>query len=178
MKININFGGFYDTIHDDSCESAAANYYSCYNNALDYDYGIDYTKLDEVSPTTWQEVRQQYSIQYINLLNETLETSIVFLKVSSPRSYNFTTDSIIGNIERVDILKIFKYIKDNDLKAKVYERIVECSTSRDGYASFFNYSNYFEKVNLDLLTTILLDIVIENENNDYPLYIEELQLDL
>ena len=144
IKTNINFGGFYNSIHSDILDSEI--------ECLGYE--------DEV--INFEATHKAYSKNYIKVLNNILDTDLIFKTLNSPKYYNFTTDIINVEISKKDILKLFKYVKDADLKGEVFNIIKDSSTSKDGYIAFYDYADFFKKDNLDILVECLMDIIIEN----------------
>ena len=144
IKTTVNFGGFYNSIHSDIIE----------NYIEDREYNWE--------NVNYKDTYKNYSKSYINVLNNILDTNIIFKALNSPRYYNYSTDSIIIELSKKDILKLFKYIKKEELKLKVINIIKEASTSKDGYIAFYSYKDFFKKDNLDLLVECLLDIIVEN----------------
>ena len=144
IETNINFGGFYNSIHSDIIESYIE----------DYEYN-----WEDVNYTDTYKI---YSESYIKVLNNILDTNIIFKTLNSPKFYNFTTDIINVEISKKDILKLFKYIKEEELKQEVLNHIKDISTSKSGYLALYNYKDFFKKENQDILIECLLDIILEN----------------
>ena len=144
IETNVNFGGFYDSIHSDIVDTCVAD--------MEYNW-------EEVN---YEATYNEYSKRYIKVLNNILDTNIIFKALNSPKFYNYTTDFINVELSKKDILKLFKYIKDAELKEEVFNIIKDSSTSKDGYSAFYNYADFFKKDNLDILIECLLDIIIEN----------------
>ena len=148
IETNINFGGFYNSIHSDIID--------IYIEDMEYNWeAVDY-----------KETYKIYSKNYIKVLNNILDTNLIFKALNSPKYYNFTTDIINVEISKKDILKLFKYVKDAELKEEVFNIIKDSSTSKDGYVAFYNYADFFKKDNLDILVECLLDVIIENLQDD------------
>ena len=145
IQTSINFGGFYYSIHRDILDSEI--------EGLGYDD-------DEV--INFEATHKAYCKNYIKVLNNILDTNIIFKSLNSPKYYNYTTDIINVEISKKDILKLFKYVKDEDLKQEVFNIIKDSSTSKDGYIAFYNYKDFFKKENLDILIECLFDIIVEN----------------
>jgi hypothetical protein len=125
----------------------------------------------------WEDVNYRatyeiYAKDYIKVLNNILDSNISFKSLNSPKFYNFSTDYINVEISKKDILKLFQYVRNEDLKQEVIDRIKESSTSIDGYIAFYNYEDFFKKDNLDILVECMLDVIIENLQDDI---VEELQ---
>ena len=140
----VNFGGFYNSSHSDIIES--------YIEDMEYNWeAVDYTATYKI-----------YSKSYIKVLNNILDTDIIFKALNSPKFYNYSTDIINVELSKKDILKLFKYIKEEDLKQEVFNIIKDASTSKSGYIAFYNYADFFKKENLGLLIQCLFDAIIEN----------------
>ena len=144
IKTTVNFGGFYYSIHRDILDSEI--------ECLGYE--------DEV--INFEATHKAYSKNYIKVLNNILDTDLIFKTLNSPKFYNYTTDFINVELSKKDILKLFKYVKEEDLKQEVFNIIKDSSTSKDGYVAFYNYADFFKKDNLDILIECLLDIIVEN----------------
>ena len=144
IKTNINFGGFYNSIHSDIIDT--------YIEDLEYNW----------EDVNYNDTYKIYSKSYIKALNNILDAKVIFKALNSPKFYNYSTDIINVEISKKDILKLFKYVKDADLKQEVFNIIKEASTSRDGYVAFYNYADFFKKDNLDILIECLFDIIVEN----------------
>lgn len=144
IETNINFGGFYNSTHSDIIDSEVEN--------MEYNW----------EDVNYNDTYKIYSENYIKSLNNILDTDLIFKALNSPKFYNFTTDFINVEISKKDILKLFKYIKEEELKEEVFNNIKECSTSVDGYIAFYNYKDFFKKDNLGLLVECLFDIIVEN----------------
>ncbi len=148
VQTNVNFGGFYNSIHSDIIES--------YVEDMEYDWeAVDYGATYKV-----------YSENYIKALNNILDTDLIFKALNSPKYYNYTTDFINVELSKKDILKLIKYIKEEELKQEVFNIIKEASTPRDGYAPFYKYKAFFKKDNLDILIECLIDVIIEQLQDD------------
>ena len=144
IETNVNFGGFYYSIHSDIIDN--------YVEDMEYNWeAVDYSDTYKI-----------YSENYIKVLNNILDTNIIFKALNSPKFYNYSTDIINVELSKKDILKLFKYVKDEELKQEVFNIIKEASTSVDGYVAFYNYADFFKKDNLDILIECLLDIIVEN----------------
>lgn len=154
IKTVVNFGGFYESIHSDVIDN--------YIEDLEYDFeNVNYKSTYKI-----------YAEDYIKVLNNKLDTNIIFKGLNSPKFYNYSTDYITAEISKKDILKLFQYIRSEDLKQEVFNIIKESSNSKDGYISFYNYNDYFKKDNLDILVEYMLDVIVETLQEDI---VEDLQ---
>lgn len=150
----INFGGFYNSIHNDVIDN--------YIDLMEYNW----------ENVNYKATYKNYSEDYIKVLNNKLNTDIIFKALNSPKYYNYSTDNINVEITKKDILKLFKYIKEEELKEEVINIIKESSTSKDGYIAFYSYKDFFKKDNLDILVECLLEVIVEELQDDI---VEELQ---
>ena len=97
----INFGGFYESVHNDIIADNI--------ELMEYNWeDVNYRATFEI-----------YAKDYIKVLNNILDTDITFKSLNSPRYYNYSTDSIEVEISKKDILKLFKSIKEEELKEEV-----------------------------------------------------------
>jgi hypothetical protein len=158
MLINVNFGGFYESLHDYYVEESIASYFGYYLE----DGEVDQEQMWHIGFDIWKWVKIEYSKEYVNELNYMLDTRIKFVELDSPSMYNYRTDVIIANISRKDRLAIMEYIREEGLKEQVLKHIKISSTSYDGYISFLNYEDYFKKENTNFLIEIMLDVIIKN----------------
>ena len=168
MDISINFGGFYNSHHEYIAEQAVA--YEI--GAVDPDTGeIDHDKLYEFND--WSTVFLDYAQQWLDMLNSELDTDFKFISLDSPREYNFRTDVIYARASTADCLKVFKAVKEVDIKSDVYRIIRDRTTSSDGYAAFYKYGDIFEKENLHFLIEFMLDALLDSFNESYPFIKED-----
>jgi len=168
MLVNINFGGFYESIHDYYVENAMANHFCYYLE----DGEIDQEQMWHIGSDIWRWSKIQYSKEYVNELNYMLDTSIRFVELDSPIMYNYRTDVIVANISKKDRLTIIKYIREEGLKEQLLEHIRVSSTSYDGYVSFLDYRDYFKKENRNFLIEVMLDVIIK----DSKIILEEFEV--
>lgn len=140
----VNFGGFYNSIHSDIIDTYIE----------DYEYNWE--------DVNYKATYQEYTKSYIKVLNNILDTNMSFKSFISPKYYNYSTDYIVTDISKKDILKLFKYVKEEELKQEVFDLIKKVSTSKSGYLALYNYADFFKKENLDILIECLLDIIVEN----------------
>lgn len=144
IETTVNFGGFYSSIHSDIIDNYVEDYEY---NWEDVDYNSTY---------------KDYSKSYIKALNNILDIDLIFKSLISPKFYNYSTDTINVEISKKDILKLFKYVKEEELKQEVINIIKDSSTSKSGYIAFYTYADFFKKDNLGLLVECLLDVIVEN----------------
>ena len=128
---NLNFGGFYNSEHDQLIDGMLESYF-CDENGQPQDLP------DNIN---YQNIFVEYSKQYLIALNTCLldETGndclFHFERLDSPREYNFKTDSIYCAISNQN----FKTLKKLFLAdSQCIKYINDTSRSRDGFISFYN----------------------------------------
>jgi hypothetical protein len=135
INLNINFGGFYCSIHEQLIDSMLDSYYQDDDgNTLDY-YFLD---------IPYGDIFQKYSKNYLLFLKEylyenyNLQFKPVYKQLTSPKEYNFSTDKINIDLNNLDCNKIIKHFKkDNDF----LEYLKKATKSVSGYWSFYDYDN-------------------------------------
>ncbi len=111
IKTTINFGGFYNSIHDDNIEWACESFYSDDNGNCNWDIILD--NVD------FKKLRGVYIDLYCDLfsdwLKENYKVDIKFknISLSSPREYNFETDKILCDITEIENESLIKIICSN-----------------------------------------------------------------
>lgn len=154
IETKVNFGGFYNSIHSEVIDN--------YIESCEYDF----------ENVNYKATYKAYAKDYIKVLNNKLNTNITFKNLISPKYYNYSTDFINVEISKKDILKLFQYVRNEELKQEVFNIIKKSSTSRDGYIAFYNYKDFFKKDNLGLLLECLFDVIVDNLQDSI---VEELQ---
>ena len=166
MDTVINFGGFYNSHHDDIVERAV----SYIEGAVD-DYGdIDYSKLDDVQ---WHHHQLAYCREYIDILNDELGTTILFQGIDSPKFYNFSTDTILAEVSQKDVLSLFKYIRENSLGVELRNKIQTSTTYVDGFIPFYTFQDFLKKDNRTLLFEVLITVIINHLSVDHTFVVED-----
>jgi hypothetical protein len=162
--IVVNFGGFYNSIHDELIDSMLDNYYQD-----DSGDTLDYYSLD----IPYNAIFAEYSDFYLNCFTEWLndnhgiDISLSYESLSSPREYNFSTDKIIAFISKTHENKLLKHFKkDNDF----LDYLKGATKSYDGYISFYDYDSALKNsdgVLSDYLTSYLCRLFNHNEFINY-----------
>jgi hypothetical protein len=106
--------------------------------------------FDAAEKVNYISTHKTYAKDYIKVLNNKLDTNIIFKALNSPKFYNYSTDKIEVEITKKDALKLFQYVRNEELKQEVFNIIKESSTSKDGYIAFHNYEDFFKKDNLNI----------------------------
>ena len=152
----IDFGGFYHSIHseliDDRIES----------------FEIDEDKVN------YKETCNNYCIEFINSINDMLELNLKFIKIDSPKFYNFTTDKIEVEINENDFNKLKDiYLNSNEFIDYVNENSKSCS----GFISFYNGFNEVIKED-EVLLQYMFDYILKEYADEIEYYIFEMDFEI
>lgn len=156
QEIYIHFGGFYNSIHDAQIE----NQFEAYEDNID-------TGANERDYTPTQI---NYSIEYLKkmeqfLFNEGIETKFNFVRIESPREYNFRTDKIVVNILKNHQKSIINFV-NNKFAVELIELVRKQTTRRDGYRPFYTFDDIYKHNINDLLLEACLEIICDQVNKD------------
>jgi len=182
IEINIDFGGFYHSVHSDNIDWKIDQDYEWYLDQNDDNTHINHDKFyDKI---LWKKTHESYCENYIDMLNNECDLDLKYIGLDSPKYYNYTTDRIIAKIDRqlaVNKLLPITYDKNFLIWANPF------LTSRDGFASFYDGIEGLIKKSMDNETDfeILIGTVVDwlihdhciNENIydlEYELYCKEL----
>jgi len=174
MQVSINFGGFYESWHDDICERATA----WAVGAIDPDTGeIDGEALYSKN-IDWWSVHTEYAQRWLDLFNDETCARLEFVRVNSPRFYNFESDAIIAECSRSDLLALLKHTRWLGIRDNVRERMRDVTQSRSGYIAFYSYGDLFKSENRDIFAQGVCDAIIEHENDagGYGFIVEDFSL--
>jgi hypothetical protein len=129
----VNFGGFYNSIHDGLIDSMLDDYYQD-----EHGNTLDYYSLDIPYKTIFEDYSKFYLKCFLEWLNDDygINVSFKFSHLINPREYNFSTDKIIAFISKSDENKLLKHFK-NDTSFLNY--LKNATRSYDGYISFYDY---------------------------------------
>lgn len=120
MKIQIPFTGFYESIHD-----------------INYDFLCEVLEKDHDDiDIDFKKYANDYSCEYVNkfICHHGLDDNIQFHSVSSPREYNFETDTILADIT----ISGFDNILDTIDISGLNDYIVENLTPRSGFMPYYS----------------------------------------
>ncbi len=152
----IDFGGFYHSIHSD-----------------EIDYRIKNFEIDEDN-VNYKETCNSYCNEFIDSLNDMLELNLKFIKIDSPKFYNFRTDKIEAEINEND----FNKLKDTYLNSREFiDYVNESSKSRDGFTSFYNGFNEVIKVD-EIFLQYMFDYILKEYSDDIENYIHEMDFEI
>ena len=88
IKTNINFGGFYNSIHSDIID--------IYIEDMKYNW----------EDVNYKATYKNYSESYIKVLNNILDTNLIFKALNSPKFYNYSTDVINVELSKNPLLAL------------------------------------------------------------------------
>lgn len=180
MKLNSNlpaFYGYYGSGIDEIDDSSELEYV----NELRDANGMDPLTSAEDFEYDWEGFYNQWNHSCTNIVEDHLKglemvKSIEFIKLHSPRFYNFTNDRIECEID-INVGPVKEYIFEN--KDKFAEYLRDNFKSRDGFSSSYEYDvnfwinklEYFEDLD-HIEVCAVLDFIINNEDSDYNLFSE------
>ncbi len=152
MRLNIRFGGFYGSLHEDLVDNMVNNYYDVQDY---YDPDINY-----------RAIFNEYIVEYMNSfeewINDNYDMDISFsdIELDSPRFYNYSTDEIIADVKYRDCEMDLK----NDYK-EFLEYVKDNTKSYDGYISFYNYNEVISDKD-GMLDFFKLDYLVNKFNDE------------
>jgi hypothetical protein len=162
IKTTINFGGFYNSIHDDNIEWACESFYSDDNGNCNWDIILD--NVD------FKKLRGVYIDLYCDLFSDWLKENhgiiIKFknISLSSPREYNFETDKILCDIDSVENEFL---INTMYAKPAFLDWVKDRTKSRSGFISFYDFDDVMNNKN-DIFSVYALEyLTSEYENSDF-----------
>ena len=162
IKTTINFGGFYNSIHDDNIERACESFYSDDNGNCNWDIILD--KVD------FKKLRGVYIDLYCDLfsnwLKENYNLAIKFknISLSSPREYNFETDKILCDITQVENETLIKTMK---AKPAFLDWVKDRTKSKSGFISFYDFNEVMNDKNEIFSVYALEYLASEYESTDF-----------
>lgn len=158
MKTYLNFGGFYYSDHGSAVEMWVTGPYDC---ECDDEYD-------------WRQAYDLYANFYVEWFNTLFDTDLVFLRVWSPREYNFQTDSIEVEVNDEDAAKL-KRVAHEEFGSELTEMIRRVTTSRSGYIPFYTPETLEDED--DRYMECILDTVLEALGDDWWDYYQRLDID-
>jgi hypothetical protein len=127
----IPFMGFYESVHDQVIDAAINQICEKQDNGDTNDGLVWYLS----SYINFNGVFTDYARDYVdNFSNELNIKGLKFIKLDSPREYNFTTDKILCECSDNEFYSMFRAVKGELLESICRENL----TSRSGFASFYN----------------------------------------
>ena len=156
QEIYIHFGGFYNSIHDAQIE----NQFEAYEDNID-------TGANE---RDWTPTQINYSKAYLIkierfLFNEKIEAKFKYVRIESPREYNFETDKIVVNILKKQQKSIINFV-NNNFAVELIELVRTQTTPTSGYRPFYTFNEIYKENKNDLLLQACLEIICNEINKD------------
>ena len=130
IQFNLDFGGFYESIHEWHIENKLLHIYN-YVNDTDQEDFYDDALINFRDSINFSEVQNQYCTQWLNHFNRNFNTWFTFKGIDSPEYYNFETDKIVCSVSESYIDDIINFKDDN-----LVDFINEVSQSYDGFTIF------------------------------------------
>ena len=167
MRTRIEFGGFYESIHDQLLDSAVEMF--CMND----DGNIDEGMLDDWD---WCDSRYSYMLEWSDLFEMWLkdeyglDINFTELKLWSPQFYNFRTDEIDATINLAEREANDLVVKFSMTDQAFDDYMRQATTSRDGFISFYDYDQARENkdgIGLQLVLRYLAEKFNDNDLIDY-----------
>jgi len=158
MKTTIEFGGFYESIHDSHIDMMTNNYFD--DTPLQDDEN-NFEYFD------WSAIHKSYIKSYCYKLEEYIkdnyEIDIDFKNISmhSPKEYNFATDVINCDVIKKKIELLNKELLKDE---KFLEYLKESTQSYDGFMSFYTYDQAINNKD-DMLSVYVLRYLCNQLNN-------------
>jgi len=152
----IDFGGFYHSIHSELIDNM-----------------IETFEIDEDN-VNYKETCNSYCNEFIDSLNDMLELNLKFIKIDSPKFYNFSTDKIEAEINEND----FNKLKDIYLSSQEFIDYIELnSKSYSGFISFYNGFNEVIKED-EILLQYMFNYILKEYADEIENYIFELDFEI
>lgn len=162
IKTTINFGGFYNSIHDGNIEWACESFYSDDNGACDWDIildNVDFKKLHKVYIDLYCDL-------FSDWLKENYNLAIKFknISLSSPREYNFETDKILCDINHDENESLINAMY---AKPAFLDWVKDRTKSRSGFISFYDFNDVMNDKNEIFSVYALEYLASEYEHSDF-----------
>lgn len=160
IEILLPFSGFYESIHIMNIE-LVEDIEMEQDTSFD-DLPIDYRQV-------FLEYARAYTLHFGKALQELTssdnEVEFVFKELSSPREYNFHTDTISALISYEDLKQLFRVSDTTTLKAEVLEQ----GTNKSGFESYFpsNLDDWLQVLIVDwepVQLKVVLDAILTYNN--------------
>ena len=160
MKTTIEFGGFYESIHDNHIDMMTENYFDdtpLQNDENNFEY------------FDWRAIHKSYIKSYCYKLEEYIkdnyEIDIDFKNISldSPTQYNFKTDVINCSVNKKKIELLNNKLIIDDEFAKYLK---DSTQSYDGFISFYTYQQALNNKD-DILSVYVLRYICNQLNSEY-----------
>ena len=161
INTSINFGGFYESIHDGNIDHMVEAY------EYDFDH-VDYKK-------TFESYIQEYCYKLKSYINDEYQVDIDFknIKLYSPQYYNYSTDVIDCKIHTNQVNSLNEILKkDNEFLSFLKDRTTSCS----GFVSFYTYDDALNNKDNKLIMYVLEYIC--NKFNEKEVVYNEIEFEI
>jgi len=169
IEFNLNFGGFYESIHSYMIDDSIANYYDkdiddIYENDKIYDQ-IDFKAMQKNYCIEWLN-------EYLKIVDNHNLLGVKFKGINSPEYYNYETDKINASINESIVDRLIKNA-NHDL----IEYINQNSQSYDGFHSHYIGFNEVIK-NKAVFMTYFTDYLTELRKQKIKYIYEDIFIDV
>lgn len=164
ITLSLEFGGFYQSIHEEVIEMNAGIY------CLQHDCDLQECG-DECQPDIdYAKTRINYCKAYLQKLEEYIQNEyeigliLKFKELKSPREYNFSTDTIIldtGSFEQLGNLVKYLYKNEPDFA----ETLRDITIEKSGYYPCYNHNELMANKD-NMLFKCALDFAANALNNN------------
>ena len=151
----IDFGGFYHSIHSD-----------------EINHRIESFEIDEDN-VNYKETCNSYCIEFIDSINDMLELNLKFIKIDSPKFYNFTTDKIEAEINEND----FNKLKDIYLSSQEFIDYIELNSKSYSGGQILSTSNILYYDN-EVLLQYMFNYILREYADEIENYIFEMDFEI
>jgi hypothetical protein len=162
INTNINFMGFYESIHSYFIDQAIESYFS------DDDGNFNDKEAENVN---YKTIHDSYIKDFTDDFegwikdNYPLTPSFCNLKLISPKYYNYSTDVINCDMQKSDVISMNNFFKDDK---EFLSYLKDRTKSSSGYISNYSYDDALNNKNDILIDYILEFLVRKFEENYYP----------
>lgn len=133
IKFNLDFGGFYESVHSYMIENSIANHFDENGEGLEYNDLFDNPNFNE-DDIDFHAMQLDYAKQWFDRYYDQIFPHGYFDGIESPAYYNFETDKIVVEISESKVHDIIEAsCEDYDIR----DFIDEQSQSYDGFYSYY-----------------------------------------
>jgi hypothetical protein len=169
LKTKIPFSGFYYSIHSEILD------YELNWITSDTDSSMSKKELESLEDKiNWEDVHIAYVQKYLDVFKYDTELfSLKFIKLWSPKYYNYETDEIIAEIDFLDVKKMRRAVTTESLRKAIKARHSSC----DGFISHYPndldlWEKSLSKWDMNQIHT-LMHCYLETLNNEFEYRIAE-----
>jgi len=129
MNCTIPFSGFYESSHDSQLDDTLSQMFSDESGEP-----IDDIVSDAFDSIDWRIVHLAYAQAYCSALADECEATWKYVKLDSPREYNFRSDEIDVEIASDELQRMYSAVDKVDLAAMIERRLAP----RSGFIPFYS----------------------------------------